>query len=1279
MGVSPRSDRLTRACSSTGAPERATSNRWITLGLCVAVAFGLELIVMRVLPALEAVVDRSLLGVLDACLVGLVVAPVVVGVVLARHSRGEADVEGAGVDGAIVGGRAVVLAAAVLVVGLTLSGVVAFLAEQEAGRSDRDRFDRLSDRVQSEVIRRMGVYRHGLMGTRGLWPASKSVERSEFTAMIKSRDIASEFPGAVGFAFIKRVERAGVEEFLKATRADGAPEFEIQSHGDLPDLYVIEFLHTTDGSGEAMGFDIGSEPARREAAERAMRTGAAALSAPIRIKGWDDEGPGFVYLLAVYKNGMPTGTEGEREAALDGWVAMGIVASRAFAGATGVSEGELGVAMFSGDSHEAGDLVYASDVDLARVSEAESRGGGRLVDCSHVELGGRRWSLVTEASERFTRASRSAVWAVGLGGVLLAFAASGLVLTMGRTTARASAMAERMTAALRESERTTRLLAENTRDLVGLSSADGSSLYLSPSVYRTLGYSPEEMGGSNWRTRVHADDLPGVDRAYAANRRGEPTTVRYRALKKDGSVVWLECTATPVWTKDGASVEHVVWSSRDVTAQQRSQAEQAAALALSMALARAGEAREAARCVNDSLEKTTGLSRTAVLLYGEDGVCRFVGWKGLSEEYRRRVEGHCPWAQGAWDGAPVVVEDVALDNSMSEYHALFRAEGIATMAFVPVVTERGVVGKLMLYGGRPGEIADERLAATTSAAALLGLAVGRLRAQEALERNERRIRTVIDTALDAVVAMDSRGLITDWNTEAERTFGWTRAEAVGQPLHELIVPTGLREAHAKGLARYLETGEAELLGRRVETPAVRKGGTSMTVELAITAVRAGQEVTFNAFLRDVTEKIAAEKALLEAKRQAEAANRAKSEFLANMSHEIRTPMTAILGFTDLLGEDGDLDRAPERRRETIATIKRSGEHLLAIINDILDISKIEAGKMGIERVATDPAKVVEDVISLMQVRAFGKRIRLERVYENEIPRAFECDPVRLKQVLMNLVGNGIKFTERGAVTLRVRFESHSAGGPVLRFEVSDTGIGMTREQVERLFRAFGQADSTTTRKFGGTGLGLTIAKRLTEMLGGEITVRSEPGKGSVFTATIATGPVATTNLWVPEVTVMAAAPEPVGRVARGSTADSPLAGVRILLAEDGPDNQRLIVLHLKRAGADVTIVDDGLLAVQAMTIRGDTESPVRDPAPFDVVLMDMQMPEMDGYTATRTLRGLACRTPIIALTAHAMSGDREKCIDAGCDDYATKPIDKVALIAVCAKWGKRSEPRSAAA
>jgi two-component system CheB/CheR fusion protein len=412
-------------------------------------------------------------------------------------------------------------------------------------------------------------------------------------------------------------------------------------------------------------------------------------------------------------------------------------------------------------------------------------------------------------------------------------------------------------------------------------------------------------------------------------------------------------------------------------------------------------------------------------------------------------------------------------------------------------------------------------------------------------------------------------------------------------------------------------------------------------------------------LLDVTQQRRFEESLKSARQLAEAANESKSLFLANMSHEIRTPMTAILGFAELL-EDDELNNDSALAANAIQTIRANAAHLLSVINDILDMSKIEAGCMKVEEIEISPTKLLQEIESLLGPRAKGKGIELKFIYDTLMPERFYSDPTRLRQILLNLIGNAIKFTEIGSVTVRTSFYAMTNR---IQFRIVDTGVGMTAKQLETVstFQAFSQADTSTTRQFGGTGLGLRISNTLAQLLGGFINVESQPGQGSVFTVTIETK--TTSKVAGSEVI---AAPKPTSLMAldaRDSNAKltQPLAGMKILIAEDGPDNQRLISFHLRKAGADVIVAENGLLAAE-MIENGENH--------FDLVLMDMQMPVMDGYQATQRLRKAGYTKPIVALTAHALETDRLKCLDAGCNAFATKPINRNDLVTLAEQFGQ---------
>jgi light-regulated signal transduction histidine kinase (bacteriophytochrome)/CheY-like chemotaxis protein len=416
--------------------------------------------------------------------------------------------------------------------------------------------------------------------------------------------------------------------------------------------------------------------------------------------------------------------------------------------------------------------------------------------------------------------------------------------------------------------------------------------------------------------------------------------------------------------------------------------------------------------------------------------------------------------------------------------------------------------------------------------------------------------------------------------------------------------------------------------------------------------------------------------------QATRSTRSKSEFLTNMSHELRTPLTAILGFAEVLmeeHEDSHVGRAS-------ATIQRQGTHLLTLINDILDLSKIEAGKMEIVPADTSLPALMQDVNELLSGRAADKGLGFHVAGHGALPATVRTDSIRVKQVLVNLAGNAIKFTESGDITITVRWRAatkaadgrddpagrgtpdptvgdHRRGHIVV--DVRDTGVGMAPEELARVFHPFEQANATTSRTHGGTGLGLAISRQLARQLGGEVTAESRPGGGSTFRFSFDPGPVDPGSFSTfgnvashdPAALPIDASASP----ARPATAVD-LFGRTILLAEDSPDNQRLIGFHLRKAGARVEVAENGRAALERLAALRDEGI---DP---DVILMDMMMPEMDGYAATRALRAQGDTIRVIALTAHAMAGDRERCIEAGCDDYATKPIKKSRLLDAVARW-----------
>jgi PAS domain S-box-containing protein len=562
---------------------------------------------------------------------------------------------------------------------------------------------------------------------------------------------------------------------------------------------------------------------------------------------------------------------------------------------------------------------------------------------------------------------------------------------------------------------------------------------------------------------------------------------------------------------------------------------------------------------------------------------------------------------------------------------------------------------------------------------VVGKTVRRL--SQDLEQSEARLRQTIDTAHDAVVTTDRAGAIIGWNAQAETIFGWTELEALGKPLDALIFPERNRQTYRQEMARSLELNGTAQLRRRIELIAVRREGMEFPVEWSMTPIWVNNECVFSSFIRDITERKQAEdvqrsyrrqlerestmktdalQEVRKAKELAESASRAKSEFLALMSHEIRTPMNGILGMSELL-----LHTPLTAKQQHLAeTVHESGTVLLKLLNDVLDLSKIESGKVELEQIRFDPAKTVQGVADLFAELAQRKGLALTCGLAASIPSVLIGDPARVRQILMNLVSNALKFTERGSVHVAVSMEEQSASHALVRFEVQDTGIGVDDVAQKKIFDSFVQADGSTARKYGGTGLGLSIVKQLAQLMEGEAGVRSQLGQGATFWVTVRFRRVSGATREGGQ--RLERRRDDVGPVAATQAQPRTIAGARILLAEDNQVNREVAVLMLEQLGCRIEVAEDGRAAAARMS-----------EAAFDLVLMDCQMPVMDGFAATRAIREGEQRTgkhvPIVALTAHAIAGDRERCMAAGMDDYMSKPFTQAQLGDMIQRWLKSPE------
>jgi len=499
----------------------------------------------------------------------------------------------------------------------------------------------------------------------------------------------------------------------------------------------------------------------------------------------------------------------------------------------------------------------------------------------------------------------------------------------------------------------------------------------------------------------------------------------------------------------------------------------------------------------------------------------------------------------------------------------------------------------------------------------------------------RRYQSLFDNALEGIFRTTADGRYLDANPALARIYGFASPHELMAQLSDIRSQLYVRPTRrAEFMAQIRERGTVS----GFESEVYRRDGEVIWISENARAVLGdeGEVAFYEGMVEDITERKRYQESLIAATQAAQAASRAKSEFVANMSHEIRTPMNGIIGMTQLLLET-TLDPT---QREYAEIIRASSAALLGIVNDVLDFSKIEAGKLELETVELSPHALAQEVAAMLAAQASAKGLSIKVVSTAAVPQFVRGDALRLRQCLINLVGNSIKFTQHGVIAVNLSVQSASVANTVVRFEVRDQGMGIAAEALPKLFEPFVQADTSATRRFGGTGLGLSIVRRLVAIMRGDVGVASEVGSGSRFWFDVPLDVCARKSMRLPMSEV-----QPAQIAATGAT-DTPLR--RVLVVEDNIVNQKVAQRFLERLGCKVTLADNGAQAVEL--VRRE---------PFELVLMDLQMPVMDGIEAARVIREREVedrRIPIVALTAHAMVGERERCVDAGMDDFLTKPL-----------------------
>ena len=669
-------------------------------------------------------------------------------------------------------------------------------------------------------------------------------------------------------------------------------------------------------------------------------------------------------------------------------------------------------------------------------------------------------------------------------------------------------------------------------------------------------------------------------------------------------------------------------------------------LTLTRAISRARDVEEIHQAALVALADGLGVSRSAILLFDGAGVMRFVAWRGLSDAYRQAVEGHTPWTPGTTDAEPIVIADVDAEPSLQRYRAIFAAEDIATLAFIPLVSAGGVIGKFMLYDPAPRVFADDELQLASVIASQVAFALERTTAELKARRSEQRLRYALDAASMGTWEWDLATDSVEWSENLERLHGLPRGTFDGTfASYEREIHPDDRDRVLASVRRALELGVPHDVEYRMVAP---DGSVRWVEGKGRVEIEDGRPTRMSGVCIMATRRKEAEFARLAL---AEEASRTKDEFLATLSHELRTPLNAMLGWVQLL-QAGSLPEG--RRAQAIDTIGRNARLQAQLIDDILDVSRIITGKLELEHAPLSLPAVIETALSGVALACEGKGIELRTEIARDLP-PLEGDQRRLQQVLGNVLANAVKFTPRGG---RVELTC-VADGHTIVVEVTDSGVGIDPAFLPHVFERFRQGDSRTTRQHGGLGLGLAIAHHLVEQHGGRISAHSAgAGCGTRIRITLpASG--------APAHALVAPATRP------RSDQSSCLQGVLTLVVDDQQDACDLIVAVLASAGGRAVVCDRASSALVAI-----------EASPIDLVIADIAMPLVDGNTLMTRLRQRHPDVPAIAVSAHARPDDRRRALAAGFDAYHTKPIDAASLLEdarrlLCAPTRRAPEPRRA--
>ncbi|MEK3706014.1 PAS domain S-box protein [Paenibacillus sp. FSL R7-0198] len=765
---------------------------------------------------------------------------------------------------------------------------------------------------------------------------------------------------------------------------------------------------------------------------------------------------------------------------------------------------------------------------------------------------------------------------------------------------------------LKEAQEKYQVLADHAQDLITTCATDGELLYVSPSVYTLLGYKPDEVIGKSFKDYCYPGDYPDpMDLSKIGN------GCKMRVLHKKGHYIWMETLAKPVAGERGKSVQ-IVSISRDITQHKdadrrlresrqryRSLFEYNPAAVYSLNL----EGKYSA--VNSKLVQMLDIPRN-----------KLIGQSFLSNLDKCEVQYGKHYFDMVKQGEPQYYETRVVNSSGWKIEV--------SVTNVPIIVDKEMVG---VYG-------------------IVSDITERKEYTERIQELSKQHELILNTVTEGIFGLDADGITMFMNPAAASMFGYEAKEFIGKNSHPIIHHTRADGSHLPQEECPIHMTVLDGQRRSIKEDVFwRKDGSSFLVQYQVTPIIEqgqiqGAVVVFN----DVT----GEREIVRAKETAELAAQAKSEFLSMVSHEIRTPMNGIVGMTELLiGTD-----LSEEQREYAEIIRDSGDALLNILNDILDFSKLESGKMALAYEPFALRKMLEQVAELFKPRADEKHLEIRYRLNPSIPEFMVGDAIRIRQILVNLVGNALKFTDQGSIDVAVDIiKGRKPEDSVLDFAVQDTGIGIPADKLDQLFQSFSQLHPVINRKYGGTGLGLVISKRLVEIMGGSISVESIEGEGSTF------------RFAVPAASVDASAEQTASQFHHDRTRQSDKVAMRILVAEDHPVNRKILREYLEKLGYQADVCTNGVEAIDAISQNA-----------YDIVLMDIHMPVMDGLKATDLLHRLIPQDripPIIAVTGNTKREDKEACLEIGMRDFISKPVMLSELKRVLQQWGPRDEPRLA--